>query len=602
MADLLPPWPIPPGLLLILGAPFLVLLTGTPRKILHLLIPALVLAQVLSLYGGASFEVTFEWMGFSLSLLEVDRTRLFFGTIFAGVALINSLYALHREDPVEKGAGWLYAGSSLGVTFAGDLLAFVLFWELMGVGSVLLVLVAKTARTRSAAIRYAAWHVLGGTVLLAGVLAWVVTGNDLSITAFATDAGWPAWLILFGVALNAAVVPLHTWLPDAYADALPTGAAFLAAYTTKVAVFAMMMLFPGWPILLWAGTIMAIYGVSYAIVENRIRRILSYHIVSQVGFMVAGIGVGTAIALDGSAAHAYFNILYKGLLFMAAGAIAMATGTDRLTELGGLARRMPFLLVLYGIGAASIAGTPLFNGYVSKGMLVYGASSAGHYWVEIGLLVASIGTFLSIGLKVIWFGFFGKPREYNDLEPLPWNVWGAMVLAAVPCIVYGVWPALLQLQAPFESAYRAYTLHNLIKPIELLTMTGLGFMLLVKIAAPKPGFALDLDWLVRWPLAFAGLKLSRAIVRGQELIGARASRLVITGHILIQNPLSVAERVMGRGIFGRREVGAANVAPELHPEDTYRLPLGPTIAVVILLFGAVALLQLLVNAAGQGGA
>ena len=339
---------------------------------------------------------------------------------------------------------------------------------------------------------------------------------------------------------------------------------------------------------------MAIYGVSYAIVENRIRRILSYHIISQVGFMVAAIGVGTPLALDGAAAHAYFNILYKGLLFMAAGAIVMAAGTDRLTELGGLVRRMPWLLALYAVGAASIAGVPLFNGFVSKGMVVGGASAEGFYWAEIGLLFASIGTFLSIGLKVIWFGFYGKPREYPDLEPLPWNVWAAMVMAAVPCIVYGVWPGLLYLQAPFEATFSAYSLHNVIKPIELLTMTGLGFMLLVKVAAPKPGFALDIDWFVRWPLAYAGLMVSRGFVRMQEAVGAGASRLVVMGHVLIQNPIVAAERMLGRGMTNRK-TGASKLEPELESIDSYRLPLGPTIAVVLVVFGIAAVVQLVVT-------
>ena len=140
---------------------------------------------------------------------------------------------------------------------------------------------------------------------------------------------------MIGFCVNAAVIPLHAWLPDAYPEATVTGAVFMSAFTTKTAVYVLARGFAGFEILAIMGTLMTLYGVFYATIENNARRILSYHIVSQVGYMVAGIGVGTAMTVNGACAHAYAHILYKGLLFMGAGTllvcgrIGQAVGSGR---------------------------------------------------------------------------------------------------------------------------------------------------------------------------------------------------------------------------------------------------------------------------------
>ena len=178
------------------------------------------------------------------------------------------------------------------------------------------------------------------------------------------------------MAINAAVPPLHAWLTDAYPEASVTGSVFLSAFTTKTAVYVLIRLFPGAEVLLWAGVVMTLYGVVYAILENDIRRLLAYHIVSQVGYMVAAVGMGTALALNGSGAHAFCHILYKALLFMGAGAVIQATGKRKLSDLGGLSRTMPLVFTLYMIAAFSISGVPLFNGFTSKSMIVSAAAYA----------------------------------------------------------------------------------------------------------------------------------------------------------------------------------------------------------------------------------
>ena len=129
-------------------------------------------------------------------------------------------------------------------------------------------------------------------------------------------------------------MPLHAWLVDAYPEGTVTGSVFLSSFTTKVAVYCLIRIFAGTDFLIWFGVLMALYGACYAIMENDMRRLLSYHIVSQVGFMVAGVGLGTAMALNGATAHAFSHILYKSLLFMCAGAIIYATGIRKINQLG----------------------------------------------------------------------------------------------------------------------------------------------------------------------------------------------------------------------------------------------------------------------------
>jgi multicomponent Na+:H+ antiporter subunit D len=275
-------------------------------------------------------------------------------------------------------------------------------------------------------------------------------------------------------------------------------------------------------LLVWAGTAMALFGVIYAVLENDIRRLLAYHIISQVGYMVAGVGMGTALALNGTAAHAFSHIFYKGLLMMSAGAVIYATGRGKLTELGRLAGPLRWVLVLMMIGAFSISGMPLFNGFISKSMIVSAAAYAERAPIELLLLVASMGTFLHTGLKLPWFTFFGADQGARVLRPVPASMYVAMVLAAVICFATGVAPGVtLYALLPFDATYQPFTAHHFIEAFQILTGTALGFWLLRVKLGGEPTTTLDIDYLYRQPLLWlvdgAGAVL--------ETVGARTRRL-----------------------------------------------------------------------------
>ncbi|MDN5347304.1 MAG: multicomponent Na+:H+ antiporter subunit [Clostridia bacterium] len=514
----------------------------------------------LKLEPGATWFHPF--LGYELIILKADALSLVFALIFSIMAFLGAVYALHVENRGEHIAALLYAAGSLGVVFAGDWLTLFFFWELMSASSVFLIWYRGKKQSLAAGFRYLLVHFLGGNLLLFGILLLIGSGN-LAVSTL-TESNSPAfWLILLGVAINAAIPPLHAWLTDAYPEATISGSVFLSALTTKVAVYVLVRVFPGTELLLWAGVVMALYGVVYAVLENNIRRLLAYHIISQVGYMVAAVGMGTELALNGATAHAFSHILYKALLFMGAGAVIYATGREKLTELGGIARAMPLTFILYNIGAFSISGVPLFNGFISKSIVVTAAGVSGLGIAELLLTLAGVGTFLSIALKLPYFTFFGQDRGLKP-QKLPLNMYIAMAGGAFLCILYGIFPDLLYTRLPYPLSYEPYTMDHVISTIQLLLATALGFWLFLAKLKSEPAISLDTDWFYRKPLA----ALLQGIVYG-----------------LKQMKVKLEEGVM---LLFR----AAGPYFESYNENRYRFPVGLNFLLGIIFLGFIIILAL----------
>ena len=353
---------------------------GRPRRRFILLVPILAIISVALAQYGMYGE--YQFLNIEGLFGRVDRLSMVFAWVFVIMAFLGALYALHREEDGHHIAGFFYVGASLGAIFAGDYLTLFIFWEIMAFSSVFLVWYRKEKKSIEAGFRYLLFHVFGGLLFFTGHDALLPRRAASSSTSILpANASWPEYLILAGFALNAAVLPLHAWLPDAYPEATVEGAVFLCAFTTKTAVYVLARGFSGFEILAIMGTAMTVFGVCYAVIENDIRRVLAYHIISQVGYMVAGVGIGTAMAVNGAAAHAFAHILYKALLFMGAGSVLYVTGTAKLNRLGGLYKYMPLTMIFYVVGAVSISGFPLFSGFVSKSMIVAAAHHEGRLWL-----------------------------------------------------------------------------------------------------------------------------------------------------------------------------------------------------------------------------
>ncbi|MCK4846152.1 MAG: Na(+)/H(+) antiporter subunit D [Deltaproteobacteria bacterium] len=485
---------IHPGVVLIAGAFLLPFFKGTVKKVYLLLLP--IVAFILVLKTGEGTYWVYEIFGQEIVFGRADRLARIFAYIFSTAAFIGILYGLRVKEDGHHASALIYAGSAIGVAFAGDFLTLIVFWEFMAFSSVFLILYRKTKAAYKSAYRYILVHATSGVCLMGGV--FLQYGETQSIAFNPVEVGGLASaLILIGFLINAAVPPFGAWLPDAYPMATVTGAIFMSAFTTKSAVYALIRGYAGTDLLIYLGVFMALYGVVYAVLENDIRRLLAYHIISQVGYMVAAVGIGTQLALNGAAAHAFAHILYKGLLFMGMGSILYMTGKDKLSELGGIYKRMPITFILYMIGAFAISSVPLFSGFVSKSMIISAAGEEHMNYVWLLLTLASAGTFLHTGLKLPYFTFMGKDSGVEAKDP-PLNMLLGMGVAASLCIFVGVYPQYLYNMLPYTSIhYVPYTMDHVVWTAQILLFTWLGFYLYIKKLGGERTVSADTDWFYR---------------------------------------------------------------------------------------------------------
>jgi multicomponent Na+:H+ antiporter subunit D len=494
---------IPPFIIFILGAALVPLLgRGLVRKIVLVALAVLGFACVAALRPQTGWVVPIL-PGVDLILLQVDRLSLLMGYIFALAGGAAILYAISTvKEAGQYVCALLYMGSALGAIFAGDFFTLYIFWEIMAFSSLGLIWYEGSRRARDAGMRYILFHLFGGAALLAGIIIHYVNTNGIRVGP--VEPGMGCFLLLLGIGVNAAFIPLHTWLPDSYPKATIAGTIFLSIFTTKTGIYVLARTFSGVDAVAYIGGLMCFYGVIFAILQNDVRKLLSYHIVSQLGYMVAGVGMAsgivTEIALNGAIAHLFNNLLFKTTLFMCMGAVVYATGKNNLTELGGLARKMPVTMITCVIAALSISGVVGFNGYVSKGMVIHTAALKGGPMgsiLTIALTVGSVGTLISF-LKLTYFAFF-SPNEEIDAKEAPLPMLVPMCVTAFLCIAIGVYPNLLYNILPYHEAalhYHAYEAGHTFSVIELLLMTVFLFFML-GFFRPHDRITYDLDYVYR---------------------------------------------------------------------------------------------------------
>jgi multicomponent Na+:H+ antiporter subunit D len=506
-----------PGLVLMSGALLLALLRGRARSAVALIAPLLALILVWTVGDGAIW--TSRLAGYPIMPFTVDKLSRLFGTIFALMAFGGALFALNQSARLELPAAFLYAGAALGVTFAGDLLTVFVFWELMAIGSTLVLWSAGTNPAYRASLRYLMIHLTGGVLLLIGLAGHALETGSLQFVVM-TPHGLSQTLILAAFLVNAGAPPISAWLPDAYPEASWSGTVFLSAFTTKIAVYALMRGFPGAEPLIYIGLFMVFYGIVFALLENDMRRILAYSIVNQVGFMVTGIGIGTEMALNGAAAHAFTHILYKALLLMSAGSVLYMTGKRKCTDLGGLFQSMPVTAVCGIVGALAISSFPLTSGFVSKSMTVQSAADEQLFTVWLLLGVASAGVFLHAGIKFPWFVFFQKDSGLRPPDP-PLNMRVAMILFAILCVGLGIFYEPLYRLLPYSVEFRPYTGAHVISQLQLLLFSGLAFFVMLKWLQRTLTITLDFDWFYRVLLVTTVERIEAGMTAMRDRIMAR---------------------------------------------------------------------------------
>ena len=482
-----------------------------------------------------------------LILMRADQLSLVFGYIFHIAAFIAALFALHERDRTQAVSGLLYVGSALGAIFAGDLITLFVFWELLAISSVFLIWARRTERAIRAGMRYLIIQVASGMLLLAGALVYFYQNGSLAFDFIGLD-GVGGWLIFLAFGIKCAFPLLHNWLTDAYPEATPSGTVFLSVFTTKTAVYALARGFPGTELLIYIGAIMTCFPIFYAVIENDLRRVLAYSLINQLGFMVCGIGIGTALALNGTVAHAFSHILYKALLFMSMGAVLYRVGTIKGSDLGGLYRSMPKTSLLCIVGAASISAFPLFSGFVSKSMILAAMIGEGYDYLWLVLLFASAGVFHHAGIKVPYIAFFAENSGIRAQEA-PRSMLIAMSIAAVLCIFIGLQPQYLYALLPWPVDYWPYNTTHVLTQLQLLLFAALAFFWLNKLGIyPREMHAVNIDaeWLYR--------KLVPAIGHNVYQLSHKIFR---TASVTFRRTSNEAEKSMVRTSLGRFSLAAS---------------------------------------------
>lgn len=491
----------PPAFILLFAAILIGLVKGHARTTILLLAPLLTLWGIWQIPDGV--QSTAQFLSYTIEPIEGSALRRIFATVFAIMVFVGGLFSFRIARWYELAAAYAYAAGAIGVCFAGDLITLFVYWELMAIFSTVVVFCGGTPGAKAAGIRYAIMHFLGGVVLKVGIVGVILKTGSVQIQPMlATD--FSTWMILIGVLINAAAPPVSAWLADAYPEATPTGSVFLSAFTTKTAVLALILLFPGEPVLIGLGLFMVMYGIIFALLENDVRRILAYSVINQVGFMVVAVGIGTEMALNGATAHAFAHIVYKALLFMSAGVVIYRTGKNKCIELGGLFRTMPLTCACGIIGALAISSFPLTSGFTTKSMISQAAVDMNLMWVYLALTAASAGVFLHAGIKFPWFVFFQKDSGLRPKDA-PWNMGLAMVIFASLCIILGIFPELLYKLLPYPVDYVPYSLGKVLFYLQLLLFSGLAFFVLLPLMKRTMTISLDTDWLWR-RAAFSILK------------------------------------------------------------------------------------------------
>jgi multicomponent Na+:H+ antiporter subunit D len=522
---------INPGLWVIFAGLICTLLPiGQARKAFVIAAPifaGFLIFQINGLNPGAHFGGRLNFGPVELTTLRIDKLSVVWGYLFCLAGIINGIYGLHEKCRMTDSSALVYTGAAIAGVLSGDMITLFIMWELTAISSVFLIWKGGD-HAYAAGVRYLAIHVLSGVMLLAGAIMFAqANGGDFMFNDIGLDSPG-GWLMLLAMGIKVGFPGLHMWMQDAYPKASITGTVILASFTTKFAVYALARGFAGEEILIWVGAIMTCFPVFFAVVENDLRRVLAYSLNNQLGFMVCGIGIGSALALNGVVGQVFVHVIFKGLLFMSIGAVMYRTGTAKASELGGLFRSMPYTAVFCLIGAASIAAVPLFAAFVTKAMILAAAVYDYHYIPFLMMLFASAGVMEHSGIKVPHFTFFAHDSG-RRVKEAPWNMLAAMGIAAFFCL-YLAWPVggyqNLYALMPYEleKAYVPYTIDHVVFQMQLLFAAIFAFTLLKRFKlypAERRAEILDVDWTYR--------KLGFGIAKWTSAMWDRLS--VVTGRL-----------------------------------------------------------------------
>ena len=476
-------FPIYAIMVLFLGA-FLIVMLGKNKAVRNIIALLAVTASLCFLaalvkpvmLGG---EIIAYWMGgrvpaggYAIGIaLEVDALSLFFGLLVAAAVFVSCVYSIQymsHDDNVREyySLFLMLAGGVMGLVLSGDIFNMFIMVEILTFAAVALTAFRNTAKgALEAAFKYLVVGSMGSTCILVGTImlyAQVHTLNFAQLSALIpgslNNATKVAFALLFiGFATKAFIVPFHPLAADAHGAAPASISVLISGVLTKSGIYGIIrltyFLFQSMGLgsiqfmLVFFGCLSMFICVTMALAQHDFKRLLAFHSISQIGYVLTAVGLSTALGISAGLYHAMNHTLFKGLLFLAAGAVLHQTGTTDLDRLGGLSKKMPHTTVLFLVGAFSISGIPPFNGFASKWMIYQAtyekaveSGNIGFLLVTIIALITSVLTLASF-VKVSQSVFFGQlPRELENVKEVPFGMRLAMGLFALLCVVTGLFP------------------------------------------------------------------------------------------------------------------------------------------------------------------
>ena len=476
-------FPIYSIMVLFLGA-FLIVIFGHNKTVRHgvallatcasmLFMMALIKPVML---GG---EIISYWMGnrvpaggYAIGIaLEVDALSLFFGLLVSTVVFVACIYSIQymsHDDNVPQyyTLFLMLAGGVMGMVLTGDLFNMFIMVEILTFAAVALTAFRNTVTgALEAAFKYLVVGSIGSTCILAGTIVLYAQMHTLNLAQLAalipdhlTTSTKLAFALLFiGFCTKAFLVPFHPLAADAHGAAPASISVLISGVLTKSGIYGIIrltyFLFQSMGLgalqfwLVFLGSVSMFVCVTMALAQHDFKRLLAFHSISQIGYVLAAVGLSTALGISAGVYHAMNHTIFKGLLFLAAGAVLHETGTTDLGKLGGLSKKMPVTTVMFLVGAFSISGIPPFNGFASKWMIYQAtyqkaveSNNIGFLLVTICALVTSTLTLASF-VKVTQSVFFGQlPKEYENVKEVPFGMRLAMGILAALCIVTGLVP------------------------------------------------------------------------------------------------------------------------------------------------------------------
>ena len=401
---------------------------------------------------------TLPWAGFGFEFsLRLYPFSAFILTAITGFGVLISLYSTVFMSSYAH-LRWYYfyllltLAFSSGATLADNLVLLLFFWE--GLLITLYTFIALGRKEAKATAMKA--FLIMGVADLCMLLGVGITGTlcgtmSMSAIKLPLVGGWATAafiLMVIGAISKGGSMPFHTWIPDAALDAPLPFMAFLPGALEKLLgiyllaricldLFTLRWSLPMQILLMAIGSITILLAVAMALVQKDYKRLLSYHAISQVGYMILGIGTANPIGIAGGLFHMINNAIYKSCLFLSGGAVERRTGTTDITQLGGLRKNMPVTAYCFVIAAASISGIPPFNGFFSKELVIEGALHTGYpifFWAGLIGSILTLASFLKLGHSV----YFGeRPKDMAQVKEAEWPMLVPMVVLAAACVIFG---------------------------------------------------------------------------------------------------------------------------------------------------------------------